>query len=79
MGYSSGNSGSGWGEGPMYQQLTAWVENEVRLEATLWIKNLVPGGARGVALKSKFPFMAEWTERIGFVRDERRRLRVRTA
>ena len=62
----------------MYQPLTAWVENEVRLEAALWSKTLVPGGARGVALKSKLPFMAAWAERLGFVREERSRLRVRT-
>ena len=42
----------------MYQPLTAWVENEGRLEAALWIKTLVPGGVRGVALNSKLPFMA---------------------
>ena len=63
----------------MYQPSIAWVENEGLLEAALWNKTLVPGGARGMALKSKFLFMAAWTERIGFVRDERRRLRVRTA
>ena len=51
----------------MYQPLTACVENEGRLEASLWIKNLVTGGARGVALKSKLPFMAAWAERLGFV------------
>ena len=53
----------------MYQPSTAWVENEGRLKAALWIKTLVPGGARGVALKSNFPFMASWAERLGFVQD----------
>ena len=51
----------------MYQPSTAWIENEVRLEAASWIKTLVPGGARDVALKSKFLFMAGWGERLGFV------------
>ena len=63
----------------MYQMLTECVENEGRLEAALWTKTLVPGGARGVALKSKLPFIAAWAERLGFVREERSRLRVRTA
>ena len=63
----------------MYQPSTAWVENEGRLEVALWIKTLVPGGARGVSLKLNFPFMAVWAERLGFVREEQIRLRVRTA
>ena len=62
----------------MYQPSTAWVENEGWLEAALWNKTLVPGGARGVALKSKLLFMAAWAGRIGFVREERIGLRVRT-
>ena len=53
----------------MYQPLTACVENEGRLEAASWTKTFVPGGARGVALKSKLPFMAAWAERLGFVRE----------
>ena len=63
----------------MYQPSTSWVENEGRLEAASWIKTLVPGGARGVALKSKLPFMAVWAEMIGLVQEERKRLRVRNA
>ena len=63
----------------MYQLSTACVENEGRMEAASWTKTLVPGGARGVALKSKFTFMAAWAVRLGFVREERSRLRVRTA
>ena len=51
----------------MYQPSSACVEKEFRLEAALWTKTLVPGGARGVALKSKFPLMAVWAERLGFV------------
>ena len=63
----------------MCQPSTLWVENEGWLEAASWIKTMVPGGARGVALKSKLLFMAEWAERLGFVREERSRLRVMTA
>ena len=63
----------------MYQPSTACVENEGRLEAASWTNTLVPGGTRGVAFKSKFPLMAAWAERIGFVREERSRLRVITA
>ena len=63
----------------MYQPSTSWVENEGWLEAASWIKTLVPGGVRGVALNPKLPFMAAWAESLGFVREERSRLRVRTA
>ena len=60
----------------MYQPSTACVDKEVRLEAASWTKTLVPGGVRGLALKSKFPLMAVWAERLGFVREYRRRLIV---
>ena len=63
----------------MYQPSTACVDNEGRLEAALCTKTLVTGGARGVALKSKFPFMVAWAERLGLVREERSRLRVSNA
>ena len=63
----------------MYQPSKACVDNEVWLEAALWTKTLVPVGARGVALNSKFPLMAALAERLGFVREERSRLRVITA
>ena len=62
----------------MYQPSTAFVENKGWLEAALWTKTLVAGGARGVALKSKLPFIAAWEERLGYVREERSRLRVKT-
>ena len=62
----------------MYQPLIACVENEGWLEAALWTKTLVPGGAWGVALRSKFAFMAAWAERLGFVQEERSRLIART-
>ena len=51
----------------MYQPSTSCVEKEGRLEAALWTNTLVPGGAREVSLKSKFPLMAVWAERLGFV------------
>ena len=53
----------------MYQQSASCVEEEGRLEAASWTKTLVPGGARGVALKSKFPLMAGWAESLGFVQE----------
>ena len=62
----------------MYQQSTACVYKEGYLEAALWTKTLVPGGARGVALKSKLPLMAAWAEMLGFVWEEQRRLIVMT-
>ena len=53
----------------MYQPLTACVEKEGRLEAALWTKYLVPGGASAVVLKSKLPLMAAWAERLEFVQE----------
>ena len=63
----------------MYHPSTLFVEKEGRVEEYSWNKTLVPGGAKGVALKLKFTLMAAWAERIGFVREERRRLIVITA
>ena len=63
----------------MYHPSTACVEKEGRVEDDLWTKTFVPGGERGVALKSKLPLMAEWAERLGFVREDRSRLIVMTA
>ena len=37
----------------MYQPSIAWVENEGLLEAALWNKTLVPGGARGRVVEVK--------------------------
>ena len=62
----------------MYQPSTACVENEGQLEVASWTKTLVPGGARGLALKLKFPLMAAWAERLGFVQEDQMRLRVIT-
>ena len=63
----------------MYQSSTACVKDEGRLEASSWTNTLVPDGARGVELKSKLSLMAAWAERLGFVREERSRLRIITA
>ena len=54
------------------------MEKEGRMEDDLWTKTLVPGEARGVALKSKLPLMAAWAEMIGFVQEDWSRLRVIT-
>ena len=53
----------------MYHLSTACSEKEGRVEENLWTKTLVPGVARGVALKSKFLLMAVWAERLGFVQE----------
>ena len=63
----------------MYQLSTSCVDKEDCLEAVSWTKTLLPGGARGVVLKSKIPLMVAWAERLGFVREVQRRLRVITA
>ena len=63
----------------MYQPSTACVENEGWLEAALWDNTLVPGGARVVALKSKFLLMDVWAERLGFFQEEWSRLIVITS
>ena len=63
----------------MYEPLTACVEKEGQVEENSWTKTLVPGGARGVVLKLKFPLMAVWAERLGFVWEDWSRLRVITA
>ena len=39
---------------------TACVEKEGQVEDDSWTKTLVPGEARGVALKSKFLLMSKW-------------------
>ena len=64
---------------PTYHPLTTCVDKEGRLKYDSWTKTLMPGGARGLALKSKFPLMSTWAERIGFVREYQIRLRVITA
>ena len=58
----------------MYQPSTACVGKEGQLEAALWTKTLIPGGASGLALKLKFPLMSVWAERLRFVREYHRRL-----
>ena len=44
----------------MYQPSTTCVEKEIRVEDDLLTKTLVQGGARGVALNSRFLLMAAW-------------------
>ena len=63
----------------MYHHSTACVEKEGRVEDDSWTKTFVRGGARGVALKSKFLVMAAWVEMLRFVREGHSRLRVITA
>ena len=55
------------------------MEKYGRVEDNYWANTLVPGGARGVALKLKLLFMTSWTERLGFVQEDWSRLRVITA
>jgi hypothetical protein len=42
----------------MYHPSVAWVPKDVRLLEFSWTTIRVPGGARGVVLKSKIPWMA---------------------
>ena len=49
------------------------------MEYDLWTKTLVPGGARGVALKAKFLLMAVWAEKLKRVREDQSRLILITA
>jgi hypothetical protein len=51
----------------------------VRVSAETWATILVPGGASGVRLKSKFPKSEACAEREGWMRDDQRRLKVRVA
>jgi len=44
-----------------------------------WATILVPGGARGVRLKSKLPNREAWADRDGWMREDRSRLRVSVA
>ena len=55
------------------------MEKEGWVEDDSWTKTLVLVGARGGVLKSKFLFMAVWSERLRFVQEDRSRLRVITA
>ena len=45
------------------------MEKEGWVEEDLWTKTLVPGGERGVVVKSKSQLMAMWAERLGFLRE----------
>jgi hypothetical protein len=46
----------------MYQPSTPWGAKEVRCSGFLWTSTRVPGGAKGVALKLKFPKRAVCAE-----------------
>ena len=59
--------------------IDACVEKEGQVEDYSLTKTLVKGGAMGLALKLKFMLMAAWAERLGFLREDRSRLRVITA
>ena len=63
----------------MYHMSTSCVEKEGQVEDDLWNKTLVPGGAKGISLQSKFLLMAAWAEMLRFVREDWSRLRVITA
>ena len=55
------------------------MEKEGQVEDNSWTKTLVSVETRGVSLKSKFPLMSVWLERLGFVREYWSRLRVITS
>ena len=57
----------------MYQPLTPCGANEARCLVVSWTMTWVHGGARGVRLKLKLPKVAEYAERLGWQREDRRR------
>jgi hypothetical protein len=63
----------------MYQPSTPWGAKAERCAGVSWTRMRVPGGAKGVALKLKFPKRAACAESFGWRRDERRRLSVSVA
>ena len=63
----------------MYQPSIPRNAQVPRSDGFSWMRTAVPGGARGVELKSKAPCSWACAERLGFMRDGRRRFRVRTA
>ena len=60
----------------MYQPSTLCGVKEARCSVVSWMRTRVPGGARGVRLKLKFPKVAAYAERLGLQRKERRRFKV---
>ena len=60
----------------MYQPSTPCGVKEVRCLVVWWTRTRVPGGARGVWLKLKFPKVAAYAERLGWRRDYLRIFKV---
>ena len=60
----------------MYQPSTTCGAKEVRHSVVSWMRIQVPGDERGVRLKLKLSKVAEYAERLGWRREERRRFQV---
>ena len=54
----------------MYQPLTPCGAKEARCSVVLLTRTWMPGGARGVWLKLKFPKVAADAERLGWRRED---------
>ena len=51
----------------MYQQSTVCVSKEAWDVGFSWTRIFMPGGAKGVALKLKFPYIAAYSDKLGLV------------
>ena len=60
----------------MYQAPTPCIPQDFRLFGFRCIVVLVPGGASGVALKSKLPYVAAYADKDGFRLDDLSKLIV---
>ena len=60
----------------MYQPSIVCEPKVLLLLGLVWINTLVPGGARGVELKSKFSNIPTYADNDGFLLKDRSRLRV---
>ena len=60
----------------MYQPSAPCGLKEARFSVFSWMSTRVPGEARGARLKLKLPKVAAYTERLGWRREDRRRLNV---
>jgi hypothetical protein len=65
--------------GPVYQPSVAWGDQVVRWDGLSWTRTRMPGGARGVRLKSKIPLSCAQEESLGLRREPRRRFKVMRA
>ena len=65
--------------GPRYQPSTACGAHDARLVMASYINALVPGGARGVLLKSNAPSSISYADFDGSVRDVLNMFRVISA